>query len=69
MVVQDGLHCTEDIKDDFKQMLRDIFSSSNGRYHNYIKFYVDVNSPWLGMNWGIPKRWNSTCIMFESALR
>ena len=69
LVVQDGLHCIEDIKDNFKQMLRDIFSSSNARYHKYMKFCADANAPWLGPNWDVPTRWNSTCNMFECALR
>ena len=69
LVVQDGLRVIEPIKDEFKQMLRDVFSSSNARYHRYMKFCTDANSIWLGPNWDVPTRWNSTCNMFESALR
>ncbi|GJY91091.1 zinc finger BED domain-containing protein RICESLEEPER 2-like protein [Tanacetum coccineum] len=69
LVVQDGLHVIGAIKNDFKQMLKDIFSTSNARYQRYMKFCTDANALWLGPNWDVPTRWNSTCNMFECALR
>jgi hypothetical protein len=69
LVVQDGLQKIDTIKEAFKQMLRDIFSSSNARYHKYMKFCADANALCLGPNWDVPTRWNSTCNMFESGLR
>lgn len=69
LVVQDGLKTIEPIKDAFKQMLKDIFSSSNARYHKYMKFCTDANALFLGPNWETPTRWNSTCNMMECGLR
>ncbi|KAJ0466476.1 putative transcription factor/ chromatin remodeling BED-type(Zn) family [Helianthus annuus] len=69
LIVQNGLKHIEDIKETFKQMLVDIFCSSRAQYHRYMKFCSEKNAIWLGPNWEIPIRWDSTCNMFKSALR
>lgn len=69
LVVQDGLEHIENIKESLKQMLRDVFGHSKERYNEYMKFCRDTNNIWLGPNWEIPTQWNSTCNMFECALR
>lgn len=58
--MQDGPKCIDDINETFKEMLRDIFSYSNGQYHKHMKFCVDANDIWFDLNWDVPTRCNLT---------
>ncbi|KAM0041071.1 putative transcription factor/ chromatin remodeling BED-type(Zn) family [Helianthus debilis subsp. tardiflorus] len=53
----------------FRVMLQDVFKSGKERYQDYKKLCKDVNQKMIGPNWDIPTRWNSTCHMFEMALK
>ena len=50
-------------------MLKDVFRSSKRQHASYIKLCDNLNSLYLGLNWDMPNRWNSTHHMFECAVK
>ena len=68
LAVQDGLNVIETQRNNFKRMLRDVFSN-NKTFSRYKKFCKEANCQWLGPNWDCVTRWNSTCTMFEKAIQ
>jgi len=67
LAVQDGIKVIEPQKENFKRMLREIYSNVQ-THSKYIKFCKTSNSKYLGPYWDIATRWNSTCLMFEKAI-
>ena len=71
LVVKDGLNsplCEAYIYK-FKCMIYSVFKHKKTICQDYKQFCKDTESPYLGANWDTPHRWNSTCEMFESALK
>ncbi|GJW70177.1 zinc finger BED domain-containing protein RICESLEEPER 2-like protein [Tanacetum coccineum] len=57
------------MKEAFKQMLKDVFKSGEKNRRRYIKICHDAEKPCYSPNWDIETRWNSTFEMFESGLK
>ena len=60
--MQDGLNvqAIAQLKEDFKNMLRDVFCTSKRRYVDYRKLCRETNQPCYGPNFDLPTRRNST---------
>ncbi|GJX81624.1 zinc finger BED domain-containing protein RICESLEEPER 2-like protein [Tanacetum coccineum] len=71
LVVQAGLKVpiVNQMKEAFKQMLKDVFKSGEKNRRRYIKICHDAEKPCYSPNWDIETRWNSTFEMFESGLK
>lgn len=71
LVVQDGLGVMEinNAKNNFKNMLQDIFCCGKARYKLYMRLCKETDKPFLTPNWDVPTRWNSTYKMFLCGLR
>lgn len=69
LVVQDMLKQIGEIRDKFRQMLCDIYNSSNNRYNKYVKSCNNANVIWLWSNLNVSHQWNLTCNMFECGLQ
>ncbi|GKD56045.1 zinc finger BED domain-containing protein RICESLEEPER 2-like protein [Tanacetum coccineum] len=71
LVVQAGLKVPiiNQMKESFKQMLKDVFKSGDKIRKRYIKVCKDAEKPCYSPNWDVDTRWNSTFEMFESGLK
>ena len=70
LIVQDSLNvqAVSQLKEDFKNMLRDVICTTKRRYVDYRKLCRETNQSCYGPNFDLPTRWNSTWKMFESAI-
>ena len=59
----------DELKTNFKNMLRDVFKHNRARQARYRKLCRDTGALYLGACWDVPNRWNSTFLMFQNALR
>ncbi|GJZ45587.1 probable sodium-coupled neutral amino acid transporter 6 [Tanacetum coccineum] len=57
------------MKESFKQMLKDVFKSGDKIRKRYIRICRDADKPCYSPNWDVDTRWNSTFEMFESGLK
>ncbi|GJX75584.1 zinc finger BED domain-containing protein RICESLEEPER 2-like protein [Tanacetum coccineum] len=71
LVVQAGLKVPiiNQMKESFKQMLKDVFKSGDKIRKRYIRICRDEDKPCYSPNWDVDTRWNSTFKMFESGLK
>ncbi|GJQ96003.1 zinc finger BED domain-containing protein RICESLEEPER 2-like protein [Tanacetum coccineum] len=71
LVVQAGLKVPiiNQMKESFKQMLKDVFKSGDKIRKRYIRICRDADKPCYSPNWDVDTRWNSTFEMFESGLK
>ena len=71
LVVQAGLNhpVMHQLKDCFIQMLHEIFKKGPKRYNAYVRLCTKAKKHWLSPNLDCDTRWNSTYIMFLSAIR
>ncbi|GJS59375.1 zinc finger BED domain-containing protein RICESLEEPER 2-like protein [Tanacetum coccineum] len=71
LVVQAGLKVPiiNQMKESFKQMLKDVFKSGDKIRKRYIKVCKNAEKPCYFSNWDVDTRWNSTFEMFESGLK
>ncbi|KAJ9551686.1 hypothetical protein OSB04_015731 [Centaurea solstitialis] len=67
--VQDGLEVINDVRVEFKEMIKFVFCNNTTRQGKYRKYCKSVGKPYLGPNLDCPTRWNSTWMMMHSALR
>ena len=71
LVVQAGLKVfmINEIREAFKQMLKDVFKSTPRNRKHYIKICREAEKLCFSPHWDIDTRWNSTYFMFQSGLK